>query len=276
MAITRAQRAAGWNISLLCGSDRHRFAGLFHHPGGTTLTYRDIANEIALCFQEPAATQGSGPGNGWHDIAFLPAGTASRFLQPTSEEDTSASTHALICGQHLDDPVASLPLGPDEDAIRLHVFRHVGCTLNGAKPLGAHLDEGCAQNIRRPPVRQDPRYLPPNKPSKDPRFTGLPYRKSKRALPSLRTPSKNVASDVASPASDLQETADVDVTNLVTPPNTNMDVEGAKQFMNNFRPSCLTEGSVCVVTGKGRAWHSGSGLGPGVQACHVCNGGGWY
>ncbi|RTE75447.1 hypothetical protein BHE90_010119 [Fusarium euwallaceae] len=269
MVITRAQRATGWNISLLCGSDRQRFAGLFHlpSPDGNTLTYRDIADELALCFQEPAATQGPGPRKGWHSIAFLPVGTVSRSLRPTSEEDTSASAHALICD--LDEPVASPPLGPDNCVIGLHVVRHAGCTLDGAKPLGAHLDEGCAQHIPRPLARQDPRYLPPNKPSKDPRFTGLPYRKSKRALPSLQTPSKNIASDVASPASDLQGTADVDVTNLVTPPDTNMDIEGAKQVMVNFRPSCLTEGSVCVVTKKGQAWYPGSGLGPAIQACHV-------
>ncbi|EFY88206.1 hypothetical protein MAC_05679 [Metarhizium acridum CQMa 102] len=144
-------------------------------------------------------------------------------------------------------------------------FGHVGFVNAGP---------GCATHIPYPSLRQDSRYLPPNKGSKDPNFTQLPYRKTIRPRGSP-SPSKRSASGSVSPTKDncggsQAVTGDDDVTSLITPPMMmDMSVEDARQTMATFRTSCLVESNRCAVSGKGRGWCASPAVGPGVQACHI-------
>ncbi|KAG8408068.1 hypothetical protein J3459_018198 [Metarhizium acridum] len=69
VAITPQLRALGWNVHILCGPDSDRFAGIFHPPGSNSLTYRDIVDELRLCFDIPTDSKADDgeSANPWQD-----------------------------------------------------------------------------------------------------------------------------------------------------------------------------------------------------------------
>ncbi|GKU09175.1 unnamed protein product [Fusarium langsethiae] len=272
--ISPVRRALGWNIVFLAGPDGEKFAGVFHPPGSDSLTYRHILEEFRLCFVIPPVDLTST--SPWDEVSFFPAGTQGGYRRPL-QNNAQVLDGRLISSSGLDTPVATLPFvnSPhtmsEPSVTRLHVIRHTDCDLHVTEPLEAHIKNGCAYHIPIPTLRREPRYLPPNKPSKDPRFTQLPYRKTVRARGS-QSPSKSPkrsASGTSSPTKGIPDGADTDVTEVVTPPGFEMDVENAKKEMASFRSSCLSSNYVCAVTGKGRSWFGDSNIGPAIQACHI-------
>ncbi|PCD21792.1 hypothetical protein AU210_015595 [Fusarium oxysporum f. sp. radicis-cucumerinum] len=266
-SITPVRRALGWNLVFLAGSQAEKFAGVFSPPGSDTLTYRHIIDEFRLCFD--MATVSRTP-DVWHDIAFFQAGIQGGLRRPVPNN----ATGQIISGSNLDTPVETLPFTDVSEMMstpsvtRMHVVRHHDCNLNVSEPLETHIREGCAQHIPIPTRRREPRYLPPNKSSKDPKFTQLPYRKTIRAKSQSPGKSpKRSASGLVSPTKNILE--DSDVTELITPPVLEMDIENAKQQISSFRSSCLSSSRACAVTGKGRSWFGDSTVGPTVQACHI-------
>ncbi|KAH7191435.1 hypothetical protein BKA60DRAFT_547526 [Fusarium oxysporum] len=204
----------------LPGADSERFAGVFHPPGSSALTYRHIVQEFRLYFDIPSAQ--SGASNAWDDIAFFPVGVQAGYMR-TLEDTAPPPSGRLISGSSMDTAVITLPfdLSPQMmwnlSVIRMHLVRYVDCTLNLSEPLGVQIRGGCAQHISIPSVRRDPRYLPPNKPSSDPRFAGLPYHKTIRGTPGsqarYKSP-KRPASSFASLTKEGPEGTDADMTNL--------------------------------------------------------------
>ncbi|KAH6985459.1 hypothetical protein EDB80DRAFT_767932 [Ilyonectria destructans] len=281
-AITPQFRALGWNVHLLCGPESDRFAGLFHPPGSNSLTYRDIVNELRLCFEIPtnSGAEDDESTDTWADIAFEYGGSVGGNLQPL---DGDASTTAIpsprmISGQYFDGSVSTPPGDPLSDParppiVRLHVVRHAECRIALTEPLTAHLRAGCAKHIPYPSLRRDERYLPPNKASRDPRFARLPYRKTIRPTRGSQSPPKRSASGSVSPTKDSRsnnEAGDAeDATDLVAPPTLDIPLEQARQTMAAFRTSCLAASTTCAVTGKGRSWYMNPNVGPAVQACHI-------
>ncbi|KAJ9481348.1 hypothetical protein VN97_g12137 [Penicillium thymicola] len=92
----------------------------------------------------------------------------------------------------------------DRPVIQYRVFIHRECTLSTDHPVDAHFIAGCAQHIPKPVRRVEPRYLPPKKPSADPRFAAYPLRKTAPARKGSRSPSKRPASGSVSPSKDSE------------------------------------------------------------------------
>ncbi|KAH6975569.1 hypothetical protein EDB80DRAFT_309594 [Ilyonectria destructans] len=277
-AVTPQMRAHGWNIHFLVGPNKDHFAGLFHPPDSDTLSYRDVVDELRLCFEIPpnAGATDNEPSDPWSDVAFGHAGFVNVNLPPP---ETDASTPALIWGQYLDQPVFAPPCEPSADLAqppisRFHVVRHTDCGLALTEPLAAHLRAGCAKDIPYPSLRRDDRYLPPNKGSKDPGFSRLPYRKTVRPTRGSQSPPKRSVSGSVSPTKDVRSNpqdagGDDDVASLVAPPTMDIPIETARQTMTAFRTSCLVASGKCAVTGKGRSWCVTPAIGPALQACHI-------
>ncbi|KPM43715.1 hypothetical protein AK830_g2822 [Neonectria ditissima] len=262
-AATPQMRAHGWNIHFLAGPNKDHFAGLFHPPDSDTLSYRDVVDELRLCFEIPpsARTTDNEPSDPWTDVAFGHAGFVNVNLPPP---ETDASTPALIWGQYLDQPVLAPPCEPSVDLAqppisRFRVVRHTDCGLALTEPLAAHLRAGCAKDIPYPSLRRDDRYLPPNKGSKDSGFSRLPYRKTVRPTRGSQSPPKRSVSGSVSSTKDVRSNpqdagGDDDVASLVAPPTMNIPIETARQTMTAFRTSCLIASGKCAITGKGRSY----------------------
>ncbi|KAM5527013.1 hypothetical protein FOXYSP1_20525 [Fusarium oxysporum f. sp. phaseoli] len=140
-AITPLRRAFGWNLVFLAGADSQKFAGVFHPPGSSALTYR--------------------VSNAWDDIAFFPAGVQGGYMRTL--DTAPPPSGRLISGSSMDTPVVTLPFDPSPQmmsnlsVIRMHSVRYVDCNLNLSEPLGVQIRGGCAQHILIPSVRRDPR-----------------------------------------------------------------------------------------------------------------------
>ncbi|KJK73665.1 hypothetical protein H634G_11083 [Metarhizium anisopliae BRIP 53293] len=280
--VTREFRTLGWNVHILCGPESDRFAGLFHPPGSNSLTYRDIVNELRLCFDIPINSEAEldERADSWTDIAFGYGDSVGVNLQPLDDDafPTSMSSSRLISGPCLDEFVSTPQEDPSSDLARLpiarlHAVRHVECGIGRAEPLTAHLRSGCAKHIPYPTLRRDERYLPPNKASGDSRFSRLPYRKTIRPTRGSQSPPKRSASGSVSPTKNIESNVEVadaeDVTDMVAPPTFDIPFEQAHQTMAAFRTSCLAASTKCAVTGKGRSWYMNPSVGPAVQACHI-------
>lgn len=135
-SITPQFRTVGWNIHLLYGPESDKFAGLFHPPGSDSLTYRDIVNEIRLCFEIPTDFGADG------DIAFGYGSSIGSNVREPLEEDYS--TMAMISHQHLARSVSTLQGDPSSNStrppiVRLQVVWHTECGIAPTEPLAAHL-----------------------------------------------------------------------------------------------------------------------------------------
>jgi hypothetical protein len=146
-AISPEFRVLGWNVHILCGPDGDRFAGLFHPPGSSSLTYRNIVNDLRLCFDIPinSGTELGDNDDTWTDIAFGYESSIGGNLQPLDDASSQAvSSRRLISGLCLDELVLTPPSNPLSDharphILRLHVVRHTACGIGHTEPFTAHL-----------------------------------------------------------------------------------------------------------------------------------------
>ncbi|KND92899.1 hypothetical protein TOPH_02407 [Tolypocladium ophioglossoides CBS 100239] len=280
-SVTPPMRVHGWNIHFLAASSGFHFAGLFQPEGSDMITYRDVLGELRLCFDilgdEAQEDTQAGDWNPepWSGLAF---GFAGFVNLPPGAASPSPSPIVVTC-RDLDQLVAAPPRGssmePGEYPIaRFHLVRHRSCNLPATVPLASHLEAGCAQHIRRPIRRKNARYLPPKKPSPDPRFARLPLRKTMVARRGSQSPPKRSASGSVSPnkSSELSQqhpNEEEDIANMVVPPNMDILTDLARQTITGFRSSCLVAARQCAVTGKGRSWCISPAVGPALQACHI-------
>ncbi|KAG5984551.1 hypothetical protein E4U55_004334 [Claviceps digitariae] len=281
-AVTPQHRVSGWNIHLLCGPEGDRFAGVFHPPGSSSLTYRDVVDELRLCFDIPtnAGSRDEEIASPWHNIAFGYKVTTYSCLQSVEEDALSTSDTSLrmISGQYLDESISTPADDQFSDSERrtilcLHIIRHTECELDHTEPVFVHLQHGCAKHMSYPSLRRDERYLPPGKASTDPHVAQLPYRKTIRSARGSLIPSKRSDSSSESLTKDSETHsevgADQDVSNMIAPPAAEIPLDEARATMARFRTSCFIGGTRCAVSGKGRAWTTYPGVGPGIQACHI-------
>ncbi|KAH6972629.1 hypothetical protein EDB80DRAFT_876693 [Ilyonectria destructans] len=166
-AMTPTMRTLGWNIELLATRGDILIAGVFQPDQNTFMTFRDVVDEMRLCFEIPHDKLDSiSSGNSadiWDDVAFGLA-DFNNFDQ---------SVPAL--------PQVASPMPDDRPVIQYRVFTHRECSLSTDQPVDSHFNASCAQQIPKPVRRVEPRYLPPKKPSADPRFAAYPLRKTARA-----------------------------------------------------------------------------------------------
>ncbi|KAK7428365.1 hypothetical protein QQZ08_005122 [Neonectria magnoliae] len=90
-AVSAPMRTAGWNVRLFVGQRPSLFAGVFQNPGSDLVTFRDVINELCLCFEAPWTDTGAS----WDGVAF-------GLMSP------SAATLEFVTEQSFDQPVPSL------------------------------------------------------------------------------------------------------------------------------------------------------------------------
>ncbi|KAI0399511.1 hypothetical protein F4802DRAFT_589077 [Xylaria palmicola] len=231
-AVTPSMRAVGWNVHFTIGQgeDPGTFAGIYQDVGSDLVTFRDVCDELRLCFEFPSdATRGeSGDGDKdpWASIAFALADHPD-FL------NSSPLCLSFVTEELLDQPVPSLaPLRPrEQNVLKYHVVCHRHCDLPSNLPLDAHLQARCVQHFPNPVRRCEPRYLPP-------RYS-------------------------------LDDVNNGELDSIVVPTGMDIDVNEAKRVINDFRSSCLNRATCCAISGEGEPWCPGPPIGPGVQACHI-------
>lgn len=145
-AVTPRLRTLGWNVHLLYGPEGEHFAGLFHPPGSDSLSYRDVIQELRLCFDLLYdADANAGPNDAWENVAFQVINPVSNSPQPLRNAPTTAAfSPRMVCGQGLDQSVLTIPADPTlplarPPVVRLHVVRHSECPITAEQPLAAHL-----------------------------------------------------------------------------------------------------------------------------------------
>lgn len=115
-----AMRSHGWNLHLVARSTAKLFAGLCQHPDNPFLTFRDLVDELRLCFHDD---------ENWQGIAFgLDRGCRSHGFP------------LLVKEGQLDTVIPCLPQ-PDprqRAVVKYHVVRHAGCQLDGNAPTEDH------------------------------------------------------------------------------------------------------------------------------------------
>ncbi|KAJ2995682.1 hypothetical protein NUW58_g1202 [Xylaria curta] len=268
-AVTHSMRAVGWNVHFTIGQeeDPGAFAGIYQAVGSNLVTFRDVCDELRLCFEFPndAARGESGDDNNdpWASIAFA-------LADHPDFPNSSPLCPSFVTEELLDQPVPSLaPFRPKEqNVLKYHLVCHSHCDLPSNSPLDTHLQARCAQHLPNPVRRRDPRYLPPNKAPSDPRLTMMPLRRKLKAR--SQSPPKRSASDSISPRKDDSDNVDDGgLDSMVAPTSMDIDVNEAKRVINDFRSSCLNRATCCAVSGEGEPWCPGPPIGPGVQACHI-------
>ncbi|OBS16238.1 hypothetical protein FPOA_13042 [Fusarium poae] len=259
-------RAHGWNVYFLADVNASHFSGIFQSYDDGFLTFRDVVDELRLCFELPDTTRQQENNDNetqekdpWDDVAFA---LVSRH------KSLSGSPHLVTTeDRNLQVPSLACPEVQERAVVQYHLVRHSAeCNLSSDAPLNAHLQARCATHIGRPTRRPEPRYLPPKKPSSDPRIAAMPFRRTLKGRTSSQSP-KRRASGSVSPRKQQEEE---DVASIVAPPNMDeINHESARQIMTQFRSSCLVMAGRCAVSGKGRSWCINPTVGPGLQACHI-------
>ncbi|EGU84551.1 hypothetical protein FOPG_17208 [Fusarium oxysporum f. sp. conglutinans race 2 54008] len=253
-AVTPPMRVHGWNIHFLAGPDEFHFAGLFKAPNSDLITFQDVVDELRLCFNIPKAEPDRDP---WDTIAFKLAKTPP---------GTTSDLPALVAGDDLSLPVPGLPARSPkiQSVVKYHVISHRPCNIASDKPLKDHLSAKCAQHISRPSRRLDVRYLPPNKPSSDPRYATMPFRRTAKGRTASQSPKRRSGSTSPTKENELEDIAD-----LHMPPRMELQPDAARKTVETFRRNCLIDADRCAISGKGHSWCITPAIGPALQACHI-------
>ncbi|KAF5547491.1 hypothetical protein FNAPI_8520 [Fusarium napiforme] len=251
-------RAVAWNVHFTIGEDEDpgAFAGIYQVPGSDLVTFRNVCDELRLCFECPYDTSDNENEEPWTSIAF------SLNQDPPSSLDPDLS---FVTEAKLDRGVPSLaPLRPKEqNVLTYHIYYHKNCTLPPGSQLESHIQAQCARHLSSPSRRHDQRYLPPNKTPSDPKLAVMPLRKKLKAR--SVSPSKRSASGSTSPSKEVDD----EFENVVAPASMKIDLDEARKVTNEFRSSCLNRATSCAVSGEGESWCPGPPIGPCIQACHI-------
>ncbi|KAM0293761.1 hypothetical protein ACHAPM_011483 [Fusarium culmorum] len=80
-AVTPSMRAVAWNVHFTIGEDEDpgAFAGVYQVPGSNLVTFRNVCDELRLCFECP------------YDISNNESESLSQSTIPTAEQDTFRS-----------------------------------------------------------------------------------------------------------------------------------------------------------------------------------------
>ncbi|KAI0183904.1 hypothetical protein EV127DRAFT_464741 [Xylaria flabelliformis] len=253
--VTRAQREAGWNVMFTIGKRKFplTFAGIYQVPKDGLITFRDVCNELRLCFNFPDEIifNESGSNDPWTSIAFV--------LAERPDMTQQMRDLPFVHGELLDNPVPSLPakVPRKQDPLKYHIVFHQDCKIPHNEP-----PNGCARHLTEPTRRYDPRYLAPNRSSSDPRVKGKIRRTRLASAPKRPRSGSNSPTKVA-------DDNDTEVTGMIIPRDLLIDETEAKRTRDGFREGCLVRGTCCAVSGQGETWFFTPSVGPGIDACHI-------
>ncbi|KAF5700472.1 hypothetical protein FMUND_14330 [Fusarium mundagurra] len=255
-AITPDSRTLGWNVVFYCGRFPQKFAGIFQAEGSDLITFRDVVDEMRLCFQfqaaDPPILNNAYQNNAAADVDVSP-GFWDNIVFALMDRPDQSSIPKLINKDIYNTPVPSLaqPSPNTPDIIKYHVYIHRTCSFPVSSPLADHLREQCAQHLSEPIRRHYPRYLPPNKSSRNTKVACMPLRK--------KAGSKRTATAASGPESP----------NVLVHDDARLSQDYITQRMRGFRDNCCLRSSSCAVSGEGESWMKSQPIGPGVEACHI-------
>ncbi|KAG4283335.1 hypothetical protein FPRO04_13270 [Fusarium proliferatum] len=213
LAVTPDSRAFGWNVIFYHGHLPRKFAGVFQAEGSDFETFRDVVDEMRLCFefqdtdlvtpdpiahQANAATDGDISTDHWDKIEFALMGGLDQYQSQGLSKRT---------------PI-------------IHLCR----AFHGLVPIRRTSSHQCAKHLSEPIRRNDTRYLPINKSSRNPRIASMPLRK--KAGP------KRTA---------LTATSGAQSSNFLAPDDARLSQDYITQRMSGFRDNCCLRGSSCAA-----------------------------
>ncbi|KAI1120832.1 hypothetical protein F5Y10DRAFT_257626 [Nemania abortiva] len=240
-AIHAGLRVAGWNVEFTRGPDESSvaFAGIYQVRGNRLVTFRDVCDDLRLCFEisNDAADGGGGDNNSdpWAGIAFY---LTSEYCEPPDARPYWPSFVTQELGLDMPVPCLSPWKHQEQGAVRYHVVFHTPCDLPSHSRLDAHLQARCARHLPDIVTRCDPRYLPP---PDNATLTSMPF----------------------SPGT----TSELEI--MLGRAGMEVDAEGAREHMNDFRSRCITMANCCAVSGEGATWGPNPIAGPALEACHI-------
>ncbi|CAF3575162.1 unnamed protein product [Fusarium graminearum] len=251
-SVTPPMRVHGWNVHLVAGDDDFHFAGLYQVPGSNLITFRDVIDEMRLCFDIP------GEEDPWETMAFMLV---------DSPDDMKRKLPSLVADEDLALPVPGLKGSSPkvQRVVTYHVILHKPCEISYDKPLQDHIKDKCARHINRPTRRMDNRYIPLDKPSLDPRYAKMPFRRTTTTRRASQSPKRRRSDSFSSTTDGEQE----DIKNLHVPLNMDLSPEEARQTTETFRHDCLIHADRCAISGRGQSWCIIPSIGPGLHACHI-------
>lgn len=253
----------------------------FQHDNSAKLTYRNVLKEMSLCFDLPMVKAEDSycfclcrPSQFVLSSSYLWFILCSRWRSWQSPANSFVSSVTRSGRTLLSYAFIFISTNPVVTCL-LRQRSNLTSTVIGVSLLIHTLIiflAGCAEHILHPIRRRDAPYLPPKKPSPDPRFARLPLLMTMRARGGSQSPSKRSASGSVSPQKDIvpnDNTNEEDVVSPVAPPEMVIGDSFTRQTTATFRSSCLVAARRCAVTSKGRSWCSTPAIGPALQACHI-------
>ncbi|GAW22550.1 hypothetical protein ANO14919_120900 [Xylariales sp. No.14919] len=140
-AITPSMRAVGWNVHFTIGQeeDPGAFAGIYQDAGSDLVTFRDVCDELRLCFEFPKDAErrehGDDSNDLWASITF------ALVNHPDFSTSSSPSHRLFVAGELLDQPVPSLPpfRPKEQNVVKYHLIYHKHCDLPFDSSLDTHL-----------------------------------------------------------------------------------------------------------------------------------------
>ncbi|KAF5668730.1 hypothetical protein FDENT_11738 [Fusarium denticulatum] len=258
--VTPRMRSYGWNTHLVATPRAFHFAGVYQHHDNAFMTFRDIIDELRLCFELPDSTVEE---DSWNGVAF--------GLDQRNRDN--AHLAVFVKEEELDTVVPSLlSLDAQERAIVRLIMRSSPerSVPHPPRPLYrtpySSVTASCATHIPRLQRRHDPCYLPPKKASEDARVAKMPLRKRAKPRTGSQSP-KREHSGSASPDKDGEETQPV--SDMIIPVTEDINRTYAQKVMDSFRSSVMVSAKRCAMTGKGQSWCVSPAIGPSLQACHI-------
>ncbi|CEI39934.1 hypothetical protein FVEN_g2201 [Fusarium venenatum] len=251
-SVTPPMRVHGWNVHFVAGDDDFHFAGLYQVPGSNLITFRDVIDEMRLCFDIP------GEEDPWETMAFMLV---------DSPDDAKRKLPSLVADEDLALPVPALQSSSPkaQRIVTYHVILHKPCEISYDKPLQDHIKDKCARHINRPTRRMDNRYISLDKPSLDPRYSKMPFRRTTNTRRASQSPKRRRSDSFSSTTDGEHE----DIKNLQIPPKMDLSPEEARETTETFRHDCLIHADRCAISGKGQSWCIIPSTGPGLHACHI-------
>ncbi|KAI0858164.1 hypothetical protein F4860DRAFT_486949 [Xylaria cubensis] len=256
--VTIYRRAQAWNVCFKIG---RRTAGIYQVPGSNLITFRDVCDELRLCYEFPGEKSGNDNDDTWASIAFALADN----LNLGSEELQNLS---FVTGDLLAKPVPTLSSTESNTPQNLTycIVSHKLCSLPAGTALDDHLKVKCARPLPTPVRRIDPRYLPSNQNqnSSDPAIGEYLSRRQLKAY-SQRKRGQSDRSSHNKQVTDDED--DVELESMLAPADLNIDRQAAKAYQDLFRSGCVDLQLPCAVSGQGRSWWGD--IGPAMEACHI-------
>ncbi|TRX98063.1 hypothetical protein FHL15_001273 [Xylaria flabelliformis] len=254
--VTIYRRAQAWNVCFKIG---RRTAGIYQVPGSNLITFRDVCDELRLCYEFPGEKSGNNNDDTWASIAFALADSPDLG----SEELQNVS---FVTGDLLAKPVPTLsPAESNNPQVLTYcIVSHKQCSLPAGTALDDHLKAKCARPLLTPVRRIDPRYLPSNQNPCDPAIGEYLSRRQLKAY-SQRKRGRSGRSSHNKQVTDDED--DVELESMLAPADLNIDRQAAKAYQDLFRSGCVDLQLPCAVSGQGRSWWGD--IGPAIDACHI-------